>query len=65
MDETIYEQYAELPAGLGVTSFAIDGATASGSAAFFEQESVYQFNAGNGDLVVADGTFTVTCVSDE
>ena len=64
-DETIYEQYADLPAGLGVTSFSIDGTTASGSAVFFEQESVYQFNAGNGDLVVADGTFTVTCVSDE
>jgi hypothetical protein len=64
-DETIYEQNADLPAGLGVTDFSIDGATASGSAVFFEQESFYQFNAGNGDLVVADGTFTVTCVSSE
>jgi hypothetical protein len=64
-DETVYEQYADLPAGLGVTSFSIDGLTASGTAVFFEQESVYQFNAGNGDLQVADGTFTVSCVSDE
>ena len=64
-DETIYEQNADLPAGLGVTAFSIDGATASGSASFFEQESFYQFNAGNGDLEVADGTFTVTCASNE
>lgn len=64
-DETIYEQNADLPAGLGVTDFSIDGTTASGSALFFEKESFYQFNAGNGDLVVADGTFTVTCVSSE
>ena len=64
-DETIYEQNADLPAGLGVTSFSIDGNTASGAATFFEQESFYQFNAGNGDLVVADGTFTVTCASAE
>ncbi|MCL1600575.1 MAG: hypothetical protein M3112_03445 [Actinomycetia bacterium] len=63
-DETIYEQYPDLPAGLGVTSFSIDGTTASGSAMFFEQESVYQFSAGNGDLVVADGTFTVTCAAE-
>ncbi|MGI9641798.1 MAG: hypothetical protein ACR2N9_03345, partial [Acidimicrobiia bacterium] len=60
-DETIYEQNGDLPAGLGVTSFSIEGTTASGTATFFEQESFYQFNAGNGDLVVADGTFTVTC----
>lgn len=64
-DETIYEQNADLPAGLGVTDFSIDGTTASGSAVFFEQESFYQFNAGNGDLVVADGTFEVTCVDSE
>lgn len=64
-DETIYELNADLPAGLGVTTFSIDGTTASGSAVFFEQESFYQFGAGNGDLVVADGTFTVTCVSGE
>lgn len=64
-DETIYERDPDLPAGLGVTTFSIDGTTASGTAVFFEQESFYQFNAGNGDLVVADGTFTVTCVSDE
>ena len=63
-DETIYEQYAGLPDGLGVTSFSIDGTTASGAATFLEQESVYQFNAGNGDLIVADGTFTVTCVAE-
>jgi hypothetical protein len=63
-DETIYEQNADLPAGLGVTSFSIDGTTASGAATFFEQESFYQFNAGNGDLVVADGTFTVTCAAE-
>lgn len=63
-DETIYEQNADLPAGLGVTSFSIDGTTASGTATFFEQESFYQFNAGNGDLIVADGTFTVTCASE-
>lgn len=64
-DETMYEQYTDLPAGLGVTAFSIDGTTASGSAMFVEQESVYQFSAGLGDLVVADGTFTVTCVSSE
>jgi hypothetical protein len=64
-DETIYERNADLPAGIGVTTFSIDGTTASGSAVFFEQESFYQFNAGNGDLEVAEGTFTVTCVSDE
>jgi uncharacterized protein YdeI (BOF family) len=64
-DETIYEQFPDLPAGLGVTTFSIDGTTASGSAVFVEQESVYQFSAGNGDLVLADGTFTVTCVSSE
>lgn len=63
-DETIYEQNADLPAGLGVTSFSIDGTTASGTATFFEQESYYQFNAGNGDLIVADGTFTVTCAAE-
>ena len=63
-DETIYEQNADLPAGLGVTSFSIDGTTASGTATFFEQESFYQFNAGNGDLIVADGTFTVTCAAE-
>ncbi|MGI9665972.1 MAG: hypothetical protein ACR2N2_02565 [Acidimicrobiia bacterium] len=63
-DETIYEQNADLPAGLGVTDFTIDGTTASGTATFFEQESYYQFNAGNGDLRVADGTFTVTCVAE-
>lgn len=63
-DETIYEQNSELPAGLGVTDFSIDGNTASGSATFFEQESYYQFNAGNGDLIVADGTFTVTCAGE-
>lgn len=63
-DETIYEQNADLPAGLGVTSFSIDGTTASGTATFFEQESFYQFNAGNGDLDVADGTFTITCASE-
>jgi hypothetical protein len=63
-DETIYEQNADLPFGLGVTSFSIDGTTASGAATFFEQESFYQFNAGNGDLVVADGTFTVTCAAE-
>ena len=62
-DETIYEQNADLPAGLGVTSFSIDGSSASGTAVFFEQESFYQFNAGNGDLVVEEGTFTVTCGS--
>lgn len=60
-DETIYEQNADLPAGLGVTSFSIDGSSASGKAVFFEQESYYQFNAGNGDLVVKEGTFTVRC----
>jgi len=64
-DETIYEQDADLPAGLGVTTFSIDGTTASGSAVFFEQESFYQFNAGLGELEVANGTFTVTCASDE
>ena len=64
-DETIYEQYPDLPAGLGVTAFSIEGTTASGSAVFFEQESVYQFSAGNGDLIVEDGTFSVTCVSGE
>lgn len=63
-DETIYEQDADLPAGLGVTSFSIDGTTASGTATFFEQESFYQFNAGTGDLVTADGTFTVTCAAE-
>ena len=63
-DETIYEQNSDLPAGLGVTSFSIDGTTGSGTATFFEQESYYQFNAGNGDLVVADGTFSVTCVAE-
>lgn len=63
-DETIYEQYPDLPAGLGVTSFSIDGTTASGTATFFEQESLYQFTAGNGDLVVEDGTFTVTCAAE-
>ena len=63
-DETIYEQNGDLPAGLGVTSFSIDGTSASGTATFFEQESFYQFNAGNGDLVVADGTFTVTCAAE-
>jgi hypothetical protein len=63
-DETIYERNADLPVGLGVTSFSIDGTTASGTATFFEQESFYQFNAGNGDLVVADGTFTVTCAAE-
>lgn len=60
-DETVYEQYPQAPAGLGVTSFSIDGKTASGTATFFEQESLFQFNAGNGDLVVADGSFTVSC----
>lgn len=63
-DETIYEHNPDLPAGIGVTSFSIDGSTASGTATFFEQESFYQFNAGNGDLVVADGTFTVTCAAE-
>ncbi len=64
-DETIYEQNADLPDGLGVTGFSIDGNTASGTATFFEQESFFQFGAGLGDLLTADGTFTVTCASDE
>lgn len=64
-DETIYEQNADLPAGLGVTAFSVDGNTASGTASFFEQESLFQFGAGTGDLVTADGSFTVTCASGE
>ncbi len=64
-DETIYERTPDLPAGLGVTGFSIDGNTASGTAVFYEQESYHQFNAGNADaLLVAEGTFEVSCVSE-
>lgn len=63
-DETFYERDTDLPAGLGVTSFSIDGTTASGTATFFEEESFHQFNAGNGELLVEDGTFTVTCAAE-
>lgn len=60
-DETIYERNADLPEGIGVTSFSIDGGTATGTALFYEEESFLQFNAGLGELVTAEGTFEVTC----
>ena len=61
-EETVYEQTPELPAGIGVTGFSIDGTTATGTAVFYEQESFYQFTAGLVDeLQMADGTFRVTC----
>lgn len=60
-DETYYERAADLPPGIGVTDFSIDGNTARGTATFFEEESFFQWNAGLGDLVVEDGTFEVTC----
>lgn len=63
-DETIYEQSPDLPAGLGVTDFSIDGGTASGTAVFYEEESFFQFNAGLADLSMAEGTFEVSCVAE-
>jgi len=61
-DETIYERSPDLPAGIGVTDFSIDGPTASGSAVFYEEESFFQFNAGLADeLQMAEGTLRVTC----
>lgn len=63
-DETIYERAPTLPEGIGVTEFAIDGNTASGTGTFFEQESFYQFTAGQTDtLQMAEGSFQVTCGS--
>ena len=53
------------PSAYGVTGFSIDGNTASGTAVFYEQESYHQFHAGNADaLLVAEGTFEVSCVSE-
>lgn len=61
-DETIYERSPDLPEGIGVTSFTIEGTTASGTALFFDEESSFQFNAGLVDEVtLAEGTFTVSC----
>ncbi len=61
-DETIYERSPDLPEGIGVTSFTIEGTTASGTALFFDEESSFQFNAGLADEVtLAEGTFTVSC----
>ena len=61
-DETMYERSPNLPAGIGVTDFSIDGQSASGTALFYEEESFFQFNAGQTDeLQMAEGSFQVTC----
>ena len=62
-DETFYERSDDLPAGLGVTDFSINGNTASGTALFFEEESFHQLFSGS-PLVTAEGTFEVTCASE-
>ena len=62
-DETFYERSDDLPAGLGVTDFSIDGSTASGTAVFFEEESFHQLFSGS-PLVVEEGTFEVTCAGE-
>ncbi len=62
-DETIYENNPDLPPGIGVTSFTIDGQGASGTATFYQEESYFQANAGTGDLVMMDGTFEVVCAA--
>jgi hypothetical protein len=61
-DETYYERSPDLPPGIGVTNFSIDGNTASGTATFFEEESWHQSRAGDASLLqIAEGTFEVTC----
>ena len=63
-DETIYERKEDLPPGLGVTSFSIDGNTASGTALFYEEESYFQLFNPEAELLMAEGTFEVTCASE-
>lgn len=61
-DETYYERAPELPPGIGVTSFSIDGNTLTGEGTFFEQESFHQSRAGGAELLqVEQGTFQITC----
>ncbi len=61
-DETWYERYPDLPPGIGVTNFSIDGNTASGTATFFEEESWFQSRAGDASLLqIEEGTFQITC----
>ena len=62
-DETWYERSDDLPDGLGVTDFSIDGNTASGTAVFFEEESFHQLFSGT-PLMTAEGTFEVSCASE-
>lgn len=63
-DETVYEKKDDLPAGLGVTSFSLDGNTASGTALFYEEESYHQLYDPDNELLTAEGTFEVTCASE-
>lgn len=63
-DETVYERKDDLPAGLGVTSFSIDGNAASGTALFYEEESFHQLFDPEKELLTSEGTFEVRCASE-
>lgn len=57
-----YDDLDDLPEGIGVTDFSIDGNTASGTGVFFNENSYWAVLGGVADEVeVASGSFEITC----